>query len=162
MIVVFFLSFGVKCFLSDFSIFFISFIVCRLWIDPILSHINKSTLIDFNSSVINCVYMFQIKKVSARSCEGGHRCTPPKECCAQGCCYLYAPPSAPKAPQPNNTSHVLNLFFINHWFFWLVNLITNPLNSKCTRHIEWLITLYLYVGMCFWSFGYYNNYKPII
>lgn len=72
----------------------------------------------FNSSVANNVYMFQIKKVSARSCEGGHRCTPPKECCAQGCCYLYAPPSAPKAPQPNNTSHVLNLFFINHWFFW--------------------------------------------
>ncbi|XP_055298275.1 putative mediator of RNA polymerase II transcription subunit 26 isoform X2 [Sitodiplosis mosellana] len=56
--------------------------------------------------------------VSARSCEGGHRCSPPKECCPQGCCYLYAPPSAPKAQVPNNTSHVLNLFFINHWFFW--------------------------------------------
>lgn len=64
--------------------------------------------------------MFQLKKpqVSARACEGGHRCSPPKECCAQGCCYLYAPPSAPKAQLPNNTSHVLNLFFINHWFFW--------------------------------------------
>ncbi|XP_031629287.1 putative uncharacterized protein DDB_G0277255 isoform X2 [Contarinia nasturtii] len=59
-----------------------------------------------------------IISVSARSCEGGHRCSPPKECCAQGCCYLYAPPSAPKTPTPNNTSHMLNLFFINHWFFW--------------------------------------------
>lgn len=56
--------------------------------------------------------------VSARVCEGGHRCTLPKECCNSGCCYLYAPPSSPKAQLPNNTSHVLNLFFINHWFFW--------------------------------------------
>lgn len=62
--------------------------------------------------------MFQLKKVSARSCDGGYKCSPPKECCTQGCCYLYAPPSAPKTQTPNNTSHVLNLFFINHWFFW--------------------------------------------
>ncbi|XP_058819826.1 rho GTPase-activating protein gacZ isoform X2 [Topomyia yanbarensis] len=55
--------------------------------------------------------------VAARFCEGGHRCLPPKECCAQGCCYLYAPPSAPRTPTPA-TDHVLNLFFINHWYFW--------------------------------------------
>ncbi|CRK91197.1 CLUMA_CG004880, isoform A, partial [Clunio marinus] len=55
---------------------------------------------------------------SARFCEGGnHKCLPPKECCAQGCCYLYSPPSAPRSAQP--TDHVLNLFFISHWYFWL-------------------------------------------
>ncbi|KAJ6638159.1 hypothetical protein Bhyg_10892 [Pseudolycoriella hygida] len=59
--------------------------------------------------------------VSARFCEGGHRCSPPKECCPQGCCYLYAPPSAPRSTPPS-TDHVLNLFFINHWYFWCVVL----------------------------------------
>ncbi|XP_053681848.1 hybrid signal transduction histidine kinase M, partial [Sabethes cyaneus] len=58
-----------------------------------------------------------LERVAARFCEGGHRCLPPKECCAQGCCYLYAPPSAPRTPTPA-TDHVLNLFFINHWYFW--------------------------------------------
>ncbi|XP_065074837.1 rho GTPase-activating protein gacZ isoform X2 [Ochlerotatus camptorhynchus] len=55
--------------------------------------------------------------VAARFCDGGHRCHPPKECCAQGCCYLYAPPSAPRTPTPA-TDHVLNLFLFNHWYFW--------------------------------------------
>lgn len=55
--------------------------------------------------------------MAARFCEGGHRCLPPKECCAQGCCYLYAPPSAPRTPTPA-TDHVLNLFLFNHWYFW--------------------------------------------
>ncbi|KAL7028614.1 hypothetical protein ACKWTF_005925 [Chironomus riparius] len=59
-----------------------------------------------------------INLVSARFCENGnHRCLPPKECCAQGCCYLFSPPSAPRPQQP--ADHVLNLFFINHWYFWL-------------------------------------------
>lgn len=81
-------------------------------------------------------------QVSARFCEGGnHKCMPPKgttvslclgretneffflECCAQGCCYLYSPPSAPRSPQP--ADHVLNLFFINHWYFWWVLITWN-------------------------------------
>ncbi|KAL1138056.1 hypothetical protein AAG570_009751, partial [Ranatra chinensis] len=37
-------------------------------------------------------------------------CTPPKECCTLGCCYLYAPPS------PN----LLSLIFWNHWYLWCV------------------------------------------
>ncbi|XP_049290434.1 uncharacterized protein LOC125767665 [Anopheles funestus] len=50
-------------------------------------------------------------------CEGGQTCLPPKECCAQGCCYLYAPPGAPRVPLANN-DHVLSLLFVNHWYFW--------------------------------------------
>ncbi|XP_035789034.1 uncharacterized protein LOC118465101 isoform X2 [Anopheles albimanus] len=51
-------------------------------------------------------------------CEGGHTCLPPKECCAKGCCYLYAPPGgAPRVPVAD-ADHVLNMFFVNHWYFW--------------------------------------------
>uniref|UniRef100_A0A182W5I6 WW domain binding protein VOPP1 n=1 Tax=Anopheles minimus TaxID=112268 RepID=A0A182W5I6_9DIPT len=61
-----------------------------------------------------------IKPVAGSSlalCEGGQTCLPPKECCAQGCCYLYAPPGAPRVPMANN-DHVLSLLFVNHWYFW--------------------------------------------
>lgn len=57
-------------------------------------------------------------KAPGRFCEGGHRCMAPKECCAQGCCYLFAPPSPPKAAPSPVTDHVLNLFLVNHWYFW--------------------------------------------
>ncbi|XP_035919533.1 uncharacterized protein LOC118517467 [Anopheles stephensi] len=61
-----------------------------------------------------------IKPVTGSSvalCEGGQTCLPPKECCAQGCCYLYAPPGAPRVPMASN-DHVLSLLFVNHWYFW--------------------------------------------
>ncbi|XP_050067085.1 uncharacterized protein LOC126555973 [Anopheles maculipalpis] len=61
-----------------------------------------------------------VKPVAGSSlalCEGGQTCLPPKECCAQGCCYLYAPPGAPRVPMANN-DHVLSLLFVNHWYFW--------------------------------------------
>lgn len=57
-------------------------------------------------------------KSTGRLCEGGHRCSAPKECCLQGCCYLYGPPSPPKTPNSPVTDHVLNLFLVNHWYFW--------------------------------------------
>ncbi|KFB38916.1 AGAP000458-PA-like protein [Anopheles sinensis] len=50
-------------------------------------------------------------------CEGGQTCLPPKECCAQGCCYLYAPPGAPRVPLASN-DHMLSMLFLNHWYFW--------------------------------------------
>ncbi|XP_043275639.1 uncharacterized protein [Venturia canescens] len=31
--------------------------------------------------------------VSAKFCNGGHVCSPPKECCTLGCCYVYSPPA---------------------------------------------------------------------
>lgn len=61
-------------------------------------------------------------KSTQRFCEGGHRCTVPKECCHLGCCYPpYAPPNPPKTPSSPVTDHVLNLFLVNHWYFWLVH-----------------------------------------
>ncbi|XP_067614787.1 uncharacterized protein [Eurosta solidaginis] len=56
-------------------------------------------------------------RVSARFCEGGHYCSLPRECCTQGCCPPYQ--SGPRQLPPPS-EHVLNLFFISHWFFWCV------------------------------------------
>ncbi|KAH8404428.1 hypothetical protein KR222_010689, partial [Zaprionus bogoriensis] len=56
-----------------------------------------------------------VLQVKARFCEGGHICSLPRECCTQGCCPPYQ--GGPRQlPQPSE--HVLNLFFISHWFFW--------------------------------------------
>ncbi|KNC27340.1 hypothetical protein FF38_01086 [Lucilia cuprina] len=55
--------------------------------------------------------------VAARFCEGGHICSLPRECCTQGCCPPYQ--SGPRQLPPPS-EHVLNLFFISHWFFWCV------------------------------------------
>lgn len=55
--------------------------------------------------------------VAARFCEGGHICSLPRECCTQGCCPPYQ--SGPRQLPPA-TDHVLNLFFISHWYFWCV------------------------------------------
>ncbi|XP_055384869.1 probable serine/threonine-protein kinase DDB_G0282963 [Condylostylus longicornis] len=45
------------------------------------------------------------------NCDEGHLCSSNRECCSQGCC-----PTQPRVA----TDHVLNLFFINHWYFWCV------------------------------------------
>ncbi|XP_070139050.1 AT-rich interactive domain-containing protein 1B [Drosophila bipectinata] len=50
--------------------------------------------------------------VTARFCEG---CS--QGCCTQGCCPPYQ--GGPR-PLPPPSEHVLNLFFISHWFFWCV------------------------------------------
>ncbi|XP_004518798.1 uncharacterized protein LOC101455894 [Ceratitis capitata] len=55
--------------------------------------------------------------INARFCEGGHYCSLPRECCTQGCCPPYQ--SGPR-PLPPPSEHVLNLFFVSHWFFWCV------------------------------------------
>ncbi|XP_016935180.2 uncharacterized protein [Drosophila suzukii] len=51
--------------------------------------------------------------VSARFCEG---CS--QGCCTQGCCPPYQ--GGPRPLPPSSDSHVLNLFFATHWFFWCV------------------------------------------
>lgn len=64
--------------------------------------------------IINFVF-----QVAARFCEGGHICSLPRECCTQGCCPPYQ--SGPRQLPPPS-EHVLNLFFISHWFFWYVRI----------------------------------------
>nr|XP_014086032.2 uncharacterized protein DDB_G0292186 [Bactrocera oleae] len=71
--------------------------------------------------LIPAILMFNIFRmpnlVNARFCEGGHYCSLPRECCTQGCCPPYQ--SGPRQLPPSS-EHVLNLFFISHWFFWCV------------------------------------------
>ncbi|XP_022918359.2 uncharacterized protein [Onthophagus taurus] len=55
-------------------------------------------------------------QILVKSCDGGHVCHPPKECCKQGCCYLpdynvYKPPVIP-------TGNMFNPLFLGHWYFW--------------------------------------------
>ncbi|XP_018568050.1 uncharacterized protein LOC108908486 isoform X2 [Anoplophora glabripennis] len=53
-------------------------------------------------------------------CDGGQwSCSPPKECCKQGCCFLFS--TVHKGSSPNNlqTGSVFNPLFLGHWYFWL-------------------------------------------
>ncbi|XP_057656478.1 uncharacterized protein LOC130894006 isoform X5 [Diorhabda carinulata] len=54
-------------------------------------------------------------------CEGGEwTCSPPKECCKQGCCFLFNQPFA-KGSAGASLQHgtVFNPLFLGHWYFWL-------------------------------------------
>lgn len=53
-----------------------------------------------------------------KNCDGGHYiCSPPKECCKQGCCFLvtHAVSRSPQIPPGN----IFNPLFLGHWYFWL-------------------------------------------
>ncbi|XP_052868123.1 uncharacterized protein LOC128274042 [Anopheles cruzii] len=63
------------------------------------------------------VFINPVAGSSLTVCEGGQTCLPPKECCTQGCCYLYVPPGAPRVPVAT-ADNILNIFFLNHWYFW--------------------------------------------
>uniref|UniRef100_A0A1B6MSP8 WW domain binding protein VOPP1 n=1 Tax=Graphocephala atropunctata TaxID=36148 RepID=A0A1B6MSP8_9HEMI len=52
-------------------------------------------------------------KATSKYCDGDYFCTPPKECCSLGCCYLYPPPA------PN----FFNFVSWNHWFLWCVAIL---------------------------------------
>lgn len=49
-----------------------------------------------------------------KNCDGGHSCSPPKECCKQGCCYppdlsVYRPPVLP-------AGNMFSPLFLGHWY----------------------------------------------
>ncbi|KAL3268138.1 hypothetical protein HHI36_007265 [Cryptolaemus montrouzieri] len=52
-----------------------------------------------------------------RNCDGGHyTCSPPKECCKQGCCFLLT--NSVRAPVLQS-GNIFNPLFLGHWYFWL-------------------------------------------
>ncbi|XP_072383001.1 uncharacterized protein [Diabrotica undecimpunctata] len=54
-------------------------------------------------------------------CEGGEwTCSPPKECCRQGCCFLFNQPFS-KGSASSSLQHgtAFNPLFLGHWYFWL-------------------------------------------
>ncbi|XP_076253417.1 uncharacterized protein LOC143191861 [Rhynchophorus ferrugineus] len=58
-------------------------------------------------------------QLTGNKCDGGHySCSPPKECCKQGCCFLLAPSYS--RPSTIQTANVFsNPLFLGHWYFWL-------------------------------------------
>ncbi|XP_030750584.1 uncharacterized protein LOC115878278 isoform X3 [Sitophilus oryzae] len=56
---------------------------------------------------------------TTNKCDGGHySCSPPKECCKQGCCFLLAP-SYSRPPSIQTGNIWANPLFLGHWYFWL-------------------------------------------
>ncbi|CAH1378871.1 unnamed protein product [Tenebrio molitor] len=53
-----------------------------------------------------------------KNCDGGHyTCSPPKDCCKQGCCYLLSP--SLHRPPAIPTGSFFNPLFLGHWYFWV-------------------------------------------
>ncbi|KAG5881576.1 hypothetical protein JTB14_035020 [Gonioctena quinquepunctata] len=53
-------------------------------------------------------------------CDGGQwTCSPPKECCKQGCCYMYTSSIYKGSPSSNQHGTLFNPLFLGHWYFWL-------------------------------------------
>ncbi|KAG8037849.1 hypothetical protein G9C98_006060 [Cotesia typhae] len=59
-------------------------------------------------------------KVSAKFCNGGHDCSPPKECCSLGCCYMYSQPTTP----------VTEMFAFLIWTYWYLCSISDRASSS--------------------------------
>ncbi|XP_066995523.2 uncharacterized protein [Anabrus simplex] len=59
-----------------------------------------------------------IGKATSKYCDGGHTCVPPKECCAQDCCFVYT--SQGYRPPAAATTNLLSLVFWNHWYLWFL------------------------------------------
>ncbi|XP_046389703.1 uncharacterized protein LOC124158586 [Ischnura elegans] len=99
------------------------------------------------------VFLLAVKATS-KYCDDGHICSPPRECCASGCCHTYggapggipspqgpAPPpplqpslpSPPSVPTVGDRQHLLTFITWNHWYFWflLLFLLVSCLLGGC-------------------------------
>lgn len=81
------------------------------------------------------------QQVPLKSCDGGHYCSPPKECCKQGCCYLLAPSVSYRPPTLPTTS-MLNPFFLGHWYIYVITL------SICNSSWSFFKQVFLGGGYC--------------
>lgn len=69
---------------------------------------------------ISLLVLFSSPQVLGKYCEDGHFCAPPKECCREGCCYVYTPPEF----HPHNplSPYLYSFSFWNYWYFWFILL----------------------------------------
>ncbi|XP_053981883.1 uncharacterized protein LOC128878064 isoform X1 [Hylaeus volcanicus] len=56
-----------------------------------------------------------VDQVSSRLCNGGHVCSPPKDCCSFGCCYGVF--------QVHTASDMFNFLIWTYWYLWAAVLI---------------------------------------
>ncbi|XP_024939774.1 uncharacterized protein LOC107266634 isoform X2 [Cephus cinctus] len=62
--------------------------------------------------------------VAAKICSGGHVCSPPKECCSLGCCYLYLQMGSP-------VSEMITFLVWSYWYLWAAVLIALIIAAGC-------------------------------
>ncbi|KAK3908263.1 ATP-dependent helicase brm [Frankliniella fusca] len=79
---------------------------------------------------------FPIFQVTSKTCDNGYNCPPPKDCCAQGCCYpmgVQIHTHTPYLPSGHGPANVLSAVFWNHWFFWsLLALLLLSCSGGCS------------------------------
>ncbi|XP_057324770.1 uncharacterized protein LOC130667301 isoform X1 [Microplitis mediator] len=65
-----------------------------------------------------------VSQVSAKFCNGGHVCSPPKECCLLGCCYMYSQPATP-------VTEMFAFLIWTYWYLWAAILAGLTLAAVC-------------------------------
>ncbi|KAH0567487.1 uncharacterized protein LOC123266812 isoform X1 [Cotesia glomerata] len=65
-----------------------------------------------------------LSQVSAKFCNGGHDCSPPKECCSLGCCYMYSQPTTP-------VTEMFAFLIWTYWYLWAAILAGLTLAAVC-------------------------------
>ncbi|XP_011331182.2 uncharacterized protein LOC105275779 isoform X1 [Ooceraea biroi] len=66
-----------------------------------------------------------VDQVSSRLCDGGHVCSPPKECCVFGCCYGVFTPVHPRV------SDMFNFLIWTYWYLWVAILAALAIAATC-------------------------------
>ncbi|KAH0955246.1 hypothetical protein HN011_012450 [Eciton burchellii] len=66
-----------------------------------------------------------VEQVSSKLCDGGHVCSPPKDCCAFGCCYGVFAPVHPRV------SDMFNFLIWTYWYLWVGILAALAIAASC-------------------------------
>ncbi|XP_043513915.1 uncharacterized protein LOC122530732 isoform X1 [Frieseomelitta varia] len=69
----------------------------------------------FDVPVMSALLTLFVDQVSSRLCNGGHVCSPPKECCSFGCCYAVF--------QLHSASDMFNFLIWTYWYLWAAGLV---------------------------------------
>ncbi|EFN66503.1 hypothetical protein EAG_10997 [Camponotus floridanus] len=66
-----------------------------------------------------------VDQVSSKLCDGGHVCSPPKNCCQHGCCYNVFTPVHP------HVSEMFNFLIWTYWYLWVAVLAALAIAAIC-------------------------------
>ncbi|KZC14439.1 hypothetical protein WN55_06899 [Dufourea novaeangliae] len=72
---------------------------------------------------LRVISVFFVFKVSSRLCNGGHVCSPPKDCCSFGCCYGVF--------QLHSASDMFNFLIWTYWYLWAAVFIGLAIAAAC-------------------------------
>ncbi|XP_012220701.1 uncharacterized protein [Linepithema humile] len=77
------------------------------------------------TTTLTLTLLLFVDQVSSRLCDGGHVCSPPKECCALGCCYSVFTPVHP------HVSEMFNFLIWTYWYLWVAVLAALAIAATC-------------------------------